>query len=84
MNLPGWAELAAMMTVVAIFGGAFTGIVSMVVDKKLTQFAVNLRRDFVTQKEMEFLVKKVDEQEERWQRSCADLWIAIHEIRTGK
>lgn len=84
MNFPGWSDLAAMMTVLAIIGGLFTWIVSIVVDRKLTEFSNSLRRDFVSQKELDFLLKKVDEHNERYERTFRELWASINELRNNQ
>lgn len=81
MTIPGWSELAAMLTVLAILGSIFTWIVSVVVDRKLTAFSRELRTDFVSRKELEIFLRQLDDAKERHEKTFSEVWQAINELR---
>ena len=72
-----WSNLAAMLTVITISGGAFTWVISVIIDRKMSGFKESMRDGFVTKEMMDIIAKQADMTHERYERTFRDIFAKL-------
>lgn len=77
----GWADLAGMLTVLTVLGGLFTWVVFVLIDKRVAVLEKSMRATFITNKEIDIILKQADQTHKRHEDQFRDVWKAITDLR---